>query len=76
MSGSNGSPKTLLQAEDLKIHYPIHGGVLLKRIGEVKAIQESSSVSYSNPDQTRLAELSRGFELTSRVRFTFALVDP
>ncbi len=28
----------LLAVRDLRIHYPIHGGVFLKRIGEVKAV--------------------------------------
>jgi oligopeptide transport system ATP-binding protein len=31
-------PNVLLEAENLKIHYPIHGGIFLKQIGEVKAV--------------------------------------
>ncbi len=30
--------RPLLELKDLKVHYPIHGGVFLKRIGEVKAV--------------------------------------
>ena len=28
----------LLETVDLKIHYPIHGGVFLRQVGEVKAV--------------------------------------
>jgi oligopeptide transport system ATP-binding protein len=28
----------ILDVKDLKVHYPIHGGILLRRIGEVKAV--------------------------------------
>ena len=34
----------LLSVRDLHIHYPIHGGVFLKRIGEVKAVD---GISFS-----------------------------
>ncbi len=30
--------KTILEVSGLKVHYPIHGGLLLKKIGEVKAV--------------------------------------
>ncbi|MHC4932631.1 MAG: ATP-binding cassette domain-containing protein, partial [Planctomycetota bacterium] len=35
MSDGNGH---ILEVSDLKVHYPIHGGVFLRRIGEVKAV--------------------------------------
>ncbi|MHC4341826.1 MAG: ABC transporter ATP-binding protein [Planctomycetota bacterium] len=35
MSEGNGH---ILEVKDLKVHYPIHGGVFLRRIGEVKAV--------------------------------------
>ncbi|MDT8285515.1 MAG: ATP-binding cassette domain-containing protein [Elusimicrobiales bacterium] len=31
-------PPNILEVKDLKVHYPIHGGLLLKKIGEVKAV--------------------------------------
>jgi oligopeptide transport system ATP-binding protein len=34
----DSSAEPLLEVRDLKIHYPIHAGVLLRRVGEVKAV--------------------------------------
>ncbi|HNT97723.1 MAG TPA: ATP-binding cassette domain-containing protein [Elusimicrobiales bacterium] len=31
-------PSNILEVKDLKVHYPIHGGLFLKKIGEVKAV--------------------------------------
>jgi oligopeptide transport system ATP-binding protein len=31
-------PSNILEVKDLKVHYPIHGGLLMKRVGEVKAV--------------------------------------
>ncbi len=33
-----GSPKPLLSVRDLKVHFPIYGGVLRKQVGTVKAV--------------------------------------
>lgn len=30
--------KPILSVEDLKVHFPVHGGILLRKIGEVKAV--------------------------------------
>jgi oligopeptide/dipeptide ABC transporter ATP-binding protein len=35
---------TILEVSDLKVHYPIHGGLFLKKMGEVKAVD---GVSFS-----------------------------
>ncbi|MDA8245069.1 MAG: ATP-binding cassette domain-containing protein [Elusimicrobia bacterium] len=29
---------SLLEVKDLKVHYPVHGGLFMKRVGEVKAV--------------------------------------
>jgi oligopeptide transport system ATP-binding protein len=34
----SGNGELLVEVKDLKVHYPIHGGVFLRRIGEVKAV--------------------------------------
>lgn len=34
--------KTLLKVENLKVHFPVHGGVFRHRIGEVKAVDDVS----------------------------------
>jgi len=42
--------KNILEVTDLKVHYPIHGGLFLKKIGEVKAVD---GVSFSmRPGET------------------------
>ncbi len=41
-TSSNG--KALLELRGLKVHYPIHGGIFLRRIGEVKAVDGVSVV--------------------------------
>ena len=28
----------LLEVRDLHVHYPIHGGIFLRKVGEVKAV--------------------------------------
>jgi oligopeptide transport system ATP-binding protein len=35
---ASSAPTPLLRVTDLEIHYPIHGGVLLRRTGEVRAV--------------------------------------
>ena len=37
------APKTaasanLLEVKDLKVHFPVHGGLFMKKVGEVKAV--------------------------------------
>jgi oligopeptide/dipeptide ABC transporter ATP-binding protein len=49
VSGTAESP--LLEVRDLAIHYPIHGGVLLRRVGEVKAVD---GVSFTLEDAETL----------------------
>ncbi|MBI2945326.1 MAG: ATP-binding cassette domain-containing protein [Candidatus Wallbacteria bacterium] len=45
MSGVSGkSQGNILDVQDLKIHYPVHAGVLLRKVGEVKAVD---GVSFS-----------------------------
>lgn len=42
--------ETILEVKDLKVHYPIHGGLFLRKIGEVKAVD---GVSFSmKPGET------------------------
>ena len=41
-TSANG--KALLELRGLKVHYPIHGGIFLRRIGEVKAVDGVSAV--------------------------------
>jgi len=35
-AGANGSP--ILEVEDLKVYYPVHGGLFLRKVAEVKAV--------------------------------------
>ena len=34
----------LLSVRDLKVHFPVHGGLLMRRIGAVKAVEDRKSV--------------------------------
>jgi oligopeptide transport system ATP-binding protein len=37
-SGADLAPDELVAVRDLQVHFPIHGGVMLRRVGEVKAV--------------------------------------
>jgi oligopeptide transport system ATP-binding protein len=43
-SAAKGEKRVLLELDELKVHYPIHGGITMKRVGEVKAVD---GVSFS-----------------------------
>ena len=45
IGSSNGTPdsdKPLLEVRNLKIYYPIHRGVMLRKVGDVKAVDDIS----------------------------------
>ncbi len=42
MSAHVPSDKSLLEVQDLKIYYPIHAGVFLRHVGDVKAVDDIS----------------------------------
>ncbi|MFQ5504248.1 MAG: ABC transporter ATP-binding protein [Planctomycetota bacterium] len=66
--------QVLLEFDELRVHYPVHGGVFLRRIGEVKAVD---GVSFAvNEGQTLGLVGESGCGKTTTGKAVLRLVEP